>query len=99
MASQVVVIRISPHCDTYNEHLLYSRLTQYETHESNMLLQTDRQWQLRKGKWRSQQGEHAPTGRELNECLTPLRQSLVVTGEPTSTSDPSQAAFDDPSPG
>src|SRR6266496_5647736 len=47
------------------------------------------------GKGRSQQGEHAAAGGELDERLTALRPSLVIASQPTPSGDPGKAAFDD----
>src|SRR5437667_6286873 len=49
------------------------------------------------GEGRSQLGEHAIAGREGDEGLTALRESLMVATEPTPAGDPSNAAFDHPS--
>ncbi len=44
-------------------------------------------------KGRSQQGEHAAAGGELDERLTALRASLVIASQPTPSGDPGKAAF------
>jgi hypothetical protein len=51
------------------------------------------------GEGRSQLGEHARAGREGDEGLATLRQSLMIATEPTPPGDPGEAALDHPSSG
>src|SRR3981081_3625296 len=43
--------------------------------------------------------EHAPTGRNFDEGLTALGQTLMIAGEATPAGNPGKGAFDNPAPG
>ena len=51
------------------------------------------------GEGRSELGEHAIAGRELDESLAALWESLMIARQPTPPGDPGKAALDDPSSG